>query len=405
MEEMSLNISTDHKDRMLAAIRGEPIDRLPWAPRLDLWYRANKLAGTLPRKYRHSTLVEIVEDLDIGFHAVVPNFQDLHSQEDDIDRALGIYNMKSMPCRTVLQNVERIVRKEGDRTFVTYKTPHGDIHTTVVYNDEMRKAGITITHVEEYAFKSAKDYDALGYIFENAAIVPNYAGYSAFAADVGNRGLAVGFVNSSPSGMFFIQREFMHLDAFFYEMQDHPEKMHRLAEQIDSYVDRVIAVAAASPAEVLFVGANYDSSVTYPPFFRDHIQPGLLKCANILHEKGKYLLTHTDGENAGLLQCYLDAQIDIADSICPAPMTRLSFKEVRDMFDGAITIMGGIPSIALLPSLMGESEFDAFMDDFFEQIGNGRHLILGISDTTPPAASFDRIVKLTDRVKDFGSVK
>ena len=36
-----------HKERMLAALRGQNCDELPWAPRLALWYRANKRAQTL----------------------------------------------------------------------------------------------------------------------------------------------------------------------------------------------------------------------------------------------------------------------------------------------------------------------------------------------------------------------
>ena len=45
------SVAMTRKDRMLAAIRGEPTDRIPWAPRLDLWYRANRRAGTLPPQY------------------------------------------------------------------------------------------------------------------------------------------------------------------------------------------------------------------------------------------------------------------------------------------------------------------------------------------------------------------
>ena len=33
----------------------------------------------------------------------------------------------------------------------------------------------------------------------------------------------------------------------------------------------------------------------------------------------EYLLTHTDGENQGLLQHYVASNFDIADSVCPAP--------------------------------------------------------------------------------------
>lgn len=71
------------------------------------------------------------------------------------------------------------------------------------------------------------------------------------------------------------------------------------------------------------------------------VVPWLHTWAGELHRRDKYLLTHTDRENSGLLQHYLKAQIDIADSICPKPMTRLTLKDVRDVFDGRITIMGG----------------------------------------------------------------
>ncbi len=177
-----------------------------------------------------------------------------------------------------------------------------------------------------------------------------------------------------------------------------------MAERIGGYWERILKVASGCPAEVVFLGANYDAAVTYPPFFAEHITPWLERFARLLHEKGKYLLTHTDGENTGLLEHYLDSQIDIADSICPKPMTKLSFKQVRDAFAGRINIMGGIPSIALLKTSMHDDEFDRYLDDFFGQIETGDHLVLGISDTTPPAADFERLLKIRDRVEQFGPV-
>ncbi|MBI4471230.1 MAG: hypothetical protein HY646_01085, partial [Acidobacteria bacterium] len=99
------------------------------------------------------------------------------------------------------------------------------------------------------------------------------------------------------------------------------------------------------------------------------------------------------------------AKIDIADSVCPQPMTRLTFGQVREVFGDRITIMGGIPSVALLPASLNDRQFEQFLDDFFEQIGSGRHLILGISDTTPPDADFDRLRRVARRVEEFGKPK
>ena len=125
----------------------------------------------------------------------------------------------------------------------------------------------------------------------------------------------------------------------------------------------------------------------------------------MLHLTGKFLLTHTDGENTGLLDCYLESEIDVADSICPVPMTKLTFKEVREHFCFRITIMGGIPSVCLLKDSMPDGKFEAYLDSFFSDLGAGDHLILGISDTTPPAADFDRIKNIGERVRSLGPVE
>ena len=49
----------NHKARMLAAFRGEQIDRLPYVPRLDLWYLANHTCGTLPAQHAGRAMNEI----------------------------------------------------------------------------------------------------------------------------------------------------------------------------------------------------------------------------------------------------------------------------------------------------------------------------------------------------------
>ncbi|HRU06413.1 MAG TPA: hypothetical protein P5137_11640, partial [Candidatus Brocadiia bacterium] len=356
------------RERMLAVLRGEPADRMPWAPRLDLWHKANKQAGALPRGFENAGLMDITDAFGMGFHAIVPDFRDLRGPEDDQDRGLGVYNLRSMPYQTVFHNVRRSRREEGDRTIVEYETPHGAVSTVTVYDDAMRKAGVSITHIERHAIQDVKDFKAVGFLFENAEAVPQYEGYAAFARSVGERGLAAAFVSLAASPVHLMQRELMPLDQFFYAMHDAPDEMAEAAERIGAYWRKVMSVVAGCPAEVVFVGANYDAAVTPPPFFDRHIRPWLREWADLLHSRGKRLLTHTDGENTGLLQLYLASGVDIADSICPKPMTRLSLRQVREVFDGRITIMGGVPSVSLLEASMSDREFDRFLDAFFQDL-------------------------------------
>jgi hypothetical protein len=131
-----------HKERMLRAARGEWADRLPFAPRLDLWYNANVFRGTLPPRYRHGpTTRDIADDLGVGYHAVVPEFMHVRSADDKTDRALGIYRLRGFAYKAVLTGVERAVRTEGDTTHVEYRTPVGTVTSTLSYTEEMRQAG------------------------------------------------------------------------------------------------------------------------------------------------------------------------------------------------------------------------------------------------------------------------
>ncbi|MCG3179092.1 MAG: hypothetical protein BIFFINMI_01423 [Phycisphaerae bacterium] len=393
-----------HRQRMLSAIRGEPIDRIPWAPRLDLWFAANRRAGTLPPHLPQTSLRDFTDALAWGYHAVIPPLKELRTDADDIDRALGLYNIHTLPAHTELADVERRVRRDGDRTHVEYDTPAGTVRTTVLYDEAMRRAGVSITHIERHAFASPADYAPLTHIFRSLRVAPE-PGYAAFADCVGDRGLPVACVSLAASPMQHIQRDLMPLDRFFFELADHPGELAELADAISGYYERLFDVAVASGAEVCLLGANYDAGVTPPPFFARHIEPWLRRLADRLHAAGRFLLTHTDGENRGLLPHYVAAGVDVADSVCPAPMTSLSMREHREVLSPAgITIMGGVPSVALLADAMSDAQFEAYMDDFFEQIGDGSRLILGVSDTTPPAAVFDRLRRVAERVEAFGPV-
>jgi hypothetical protein len=68
------------------------------------------------------------------------------------------------------------------------------------------------------------------------------------------------------------------------------------------------------------------------------------------------------------------------------------------------TIWGGIPSVTMLETSMGDSEFDAYLDNLFDSLGAGERLILGVADNVPPDANLTRLEKIKDRITAFGPV-
>ena len=392
-----------HRQRMLATIRGEMPDCIPYAPRLDLWFAANKNRGTLPAPYRgfeHYDQVSRAQGW--GIAKVVLDYQ--HYGEDGIlDRALGVYRIPAQSFFTYLPpEVERRVKKEGDRFLLEYVTPKGTIRTAFVYSEEMRRSGVTIPWISEHALKGPQDYEPLGYIFENLVVEPVPEPFHQWAVPLGEDGYAAAYALTAGSPMHHIMKILTDSTDFYYHHRDHSKKMQALAGSIGSFYRRVLQAVAEGPGEIALVGANFDDTITYPPFFRDHILPWLQEASQVLHAKGKLMLCHTDGENRGLMDYLSDSGMDIADSVCPAPMTKVSLSEYYDRWGKRITIQGGIPSNLLLAEATTDEDFENYLDHLFEAVAPGNRLILGVADTVPPDAVFDRLRRIAERVEREG---
>lgn len=388
---------------MLRAIRGEWAGSLPWVPRIDLWYNANSYRGTLPAVFQQKASIEEVADyIGGGYHKVVPEFLKARTPDDTIDRGIGIYRLGEMACRPELVGVDREVKHERDTTTVTYHTPVGSVSCKMLYTEKMRQAGISQTWISEHVIKKPEDYAVVGYIFKNIKVHPAYDSFSQCQRETGDKGLVVAWASTSASPMHHMLKHFFDSTTFYLELYDHPNELRQLCEDMGPYFEQIFKVQAQSPAEVIHFGSNYDAMITYPPFFKEHMLPYLQRFSDLLHRHGKFLLSHCDGENKGLLDLIRESGIDVAEAVCPYPMTKVTLTEVRKAFQGKVAVYGGIPSVALLESAMSDNEFEIFMTGLFDEISPGDRFILSVSDTTPPDAKFDRLLRITEMVRERG---
>ena len=93
-----------HRERLLAVFAGRLPDKIPWFPRLDMWYDAHSRAGTLPEKYRDWDLRDIYRDLDLGFHG-----------------------KWGTAYRIEVDGIETVTRRDGEETRVDTITPVGTV--------------------------------------------------------------------------------------------------------------------------------------------------------------------------------------------------------------------------------------------------------------------------------------
>ncbi len=388
------------RERILTALRGESVDRMPWVPRIEFWYRARLRSRTMPASLCGLSLYEVTERLGVGHYASVPDFTEREEEDDMLDRVIGVFNGPVFAHRTFLEGVERTVSRSAKKTVVEYHTPVGSIRTEEVFTDEMLDAGSSISWLSECAVKTPADFDTLTYLFSHLRVEPR-SGYSKRRKAVGERGAAVGYVIGTAGPVHHIMKELMPVEQFFFAMHDYPEKIAQLAEAMEPYYAEMKRLAAETDAEIVLLGGNYDDSITHPRFFEKYILPPLRDYAELLHARGKLLMTHTDGENRRLIPLYLRAGLDVADSVCPAPMTRMTIGEIRSAFQDRIAIWGGVPSILLCRDSASEQDFRRWIDDLLNRYGHESRFVLGVSDMVTADAEWDRLMYITERVSSL----
>lgn len=392
-----------HRERMLRVLRGEDADALAYAPRFDIWYNASSISGTLPANYAHSSPDEIARSEGWALHKQTPDFLRPESEDDMVHRGLGLFSVREMCFRCSLPpDVAVSVVRDGPRVTVTYSTPLGEVRTTTVQDTRMGLTGASLPWVQEYAIKTVEDYQPLAYIFDGLQLVPDYTRYSSWREGIGTDGVAVTMASMACSPMHHIQHDLIDATDFFYHYSDNQPELQRLASSISTYYEQALGILKKAQVDAVLWGGNVDEVLTYPDYFRREILPWLQKAADELREAGIPVTLHCDGENARLIDLIRDSHISGVEGLCPAPMTRLPLRDYYQAWSPHLAVWGGIPSATLVPELFSEEEFDAFLDEMFLAVVPGTRFIVGFGDTAPPGASFDRMVRIGERVRADG---
>jgi corrinoid protein of di/trimethylamine methyltransferase len=397
------------KERILTAMRGETPDTMPYTPRFDLWYNSNSYRGTLPKRHQGRTADEIARAEGWALHKVIPELLEVVDPQENATRGIGLYSLKENGYKVNFSpNVHMEIKKtrQGDEeaTLVEYHTPKGVVSTKEVTNEEMRKAGASITWVQEHGIKRLEDYEIWAYIFENITVTADYERYRAWQQRIGEDGVAVMMGTFSASPVHHIQRDFLDATEFFFHYNDHNKELLHLADAIGLVYDQILKVVGDSPAEVVLWGANFDDMITYPPYFEKELTPWLRKASEYLESKGKLVLCHCDGENQGLIDVIADSGMHVAEAVCCAPMTKLAIETYYERWckSGKLTIMGGLIQTLLSPTTASLDDLNLYLDFFFKAVAPGNRIILSVADTTPPNADFDRLVLIGERAEKEG---
>ena len=363
------------KQRILAAARGEQLNKLPFGARIDVWYNYHSAHNTLPEKYKGWSQTDILRDQGAGAQ----------------------YRFFSV-VRETYRDMEVI--EENDPPYITtvYETPIGTVSKKDVFDSS---EGAWVRYEMEKLFKSEKDYPIIKYILEHTIPVDNFEAYQKVRDEVGEDGMVMtGIGLWSPPQR--IMREIMGYEPFFYELADHPAEVEALLEAMKDLERRKLKVAIQCDLEIFNICANWSDDIQ-TPVFKKYFTPWFQETCDFLHAHGRLAMAHTDGEMRRLNPLFRETRIDVAEAITPAPQTLVTMKEFRRELGDDVTIWGGIPSILFEP-MYSDEEFDTYVKSLFKDMAPGYRFIVGMGDNLPFDADINRVGRVVELIDQYGSM-
>ncbi len=364
------------KQRILAAARGEKLDKVPFGARIDVWYNYHSAHDSLPDRYRGWSQTDIIRDQGAGAQ----------------------YRLFSV-VREEYRDMEVVEKNDPPYITTEYVTPLGTVSKKEVFDTS---EGPWIKYELEKLFKSEQDYPVIKYVMEHIVPVDNFEAYRKVRDEVGEDGMVMSAAGGLWSPVQRVMREILGYEQFFYELADRPAEVEALIEVMKDLERRKLKVAVGCDLEIFNICANWSDDIQ-TPVFKKYFIPWFQEVCDFLHARGRLTMAHADGEMRRLNPMFRETGIDIAEAVTPAPQTLVTMKEFRREMGDSVTIWGGIPSVLFEP-MYSDEQFDDYVRNLFREMAPGYRFIVGMGDNLPFDGDINRVRRVVELIDEYGNL-
>ena len=378
------------RQRVMAALRHEPVDRIPWVPLFDHYVMAG-FGDDVPKDMN-----EALRFLDCDVLARhVPVFK------SDRDRREGRWERHEGKQRFLLgtwryrDGVEVKRAWEDDRFVQTIHTPIGSIQT--VHRHMESAPGSPF--LAKLPVQSYEDLRVYRYAAERIEL-PTEKDYATFLETdraIGDAGIPTA---SGPGSPFLtLLQSVFGVEYFYYALADYQQEMEELMEMLHhrnlAYYEKLVQ----SPAQVIIAYENTSTTLHSPRLYEKYAGPCLDAYADIVHAAGKPLLVHMCGKLRGMRETLSPAHYDGMTDVAPPPTGDLWLNDAKKAWSDKV-VVGGVD-----PTIFVSTDQGLVRDtvaSLIERIKPYRGIMLGSADATPHGARVENFRLIRELVDTIG---
>lgn len=350
------------RERMLAALRGEPSDRVPFA--------------------QYSGLAAPDEEL----------WRELGRGNVGVIRWAGAHRVEHPNCTFEQTEIERD-GKPGFRR--TLRTPEGELHEERLYEPTYHTAAAATHFVKE-----PDDYRILLSFVRDSRVTPDGGSIRQATAAVGDDGLVMTPVARTPYQQLWIQ--WVSLEDLCLHLVDEPELMAEVTAALADQEREIFRAVLAASEDAPIAYVDFPDNITAPTIgetnFRTYNLPLYRELSGMLVERGIPVFCHMDGDLRALREAIGESGLGGLDSFSPAPDNDMTVADAVGAWPGMRLFLNFPSSVHLAAP---DAVYERARRILDEGARTGR-MCIQISENVPPGVwrrSFPQILRA---IEDFG---
>lgn len=344
------------KAEILSRFSGKASERPLYLPDLTLWYDWHQSRDTLPDRWNHYSLPQVARALGAAVWWVARPWR---------VEATGVEILRTE------QNGERVIQSRTSAgTLVARWTvgPDGAWWQT------------------EYPVKTREDLAAALELVNSRSYVLDSVELSQLEAMVGDDGILAIEIPRRPYSDLL--HEFLGWSEGLMLLSESP--IQEIIAILETQLQRCVQEVAGLLGHVILSPDNLDGQFIPPTLFQAYLADSYRLTADVLHQRGKYLLVHAGGPVRHLLAPLAEAGVDGVEGIVGPPQGDISLAQARQVGGPGLTLWGGIPQDFLL-DVYDRHRFEAAVIQAVQEARGDNRMILGVADRVPVDAELSRL--------------
>ncbi len=192
----------------------------------------------------------------------------------------------------------------------------------------------------------------------------------------------------------------MGVEKALYMLYDHPDLVEAYFKALDDCHDRLIDIINPSPIEIINFGDNIHCGTLTPQLFCKYVLPAYHRRCDKLHQAGKFVSSHWDGDTKTLLPFAKETGLDGIEAITPVPQGDVTIEEVKKALGDDLFLLDGLPAI-----LFDEDYSFEQLADYAKRIIDlfAPKLVFGISDELSSTGDIERVRRIGKLVDEYNN--